>query len=83
MRILYAVGLMAVGISENWTMLLSEQKKSTGTAIPVIALSRIKGGKLLVQLVYGLAGEELGKSLFSDCRLLWLHYLLGKSSSLN
>ncbi|WP_299580590.1 hypothetical protein [uncultured Microbulbifer sp.] len=32
MRILYAVGLMAVGIFENWTMPPSEQKKSTEIA---------------------------------------------------
>ncbi|WP_445357848.1 serine hydrolase domain-containing protein [Microbulbifer sp. ANSA002] len=77
MRVLYAVSLMIVGVFGFWAILPSQQERSAEitnieeflptimkeAAIPGMAVSRVKDGKLVFQQVYGMADVESGEAV--------------------
>ncbi|QFT53147.1 serine hydrolase [Microbulbifer sp. THAF38] len=80
MRVFFAVGLIIVGAFGFWAILPSQQEKSAEisnieefipaimreAAIPGMAVSRIKDGRLVFQQVYGMADVEAGKAVTLD-----------------
>ncbi|WP_226643503.1 serine hydrolase domain-containing protein [Microbulbifer variabilis] len=80
MKVFYAVGLIIIGVFGFWAILPSQQEKSAEianiegfipaimreAAIPGMAVSRIKDGRLVFQQVYGMADVEAGKAVTLD-----------------